>query len=203
MEIHEQMDIQASVEENAELYKLQKTMDEEQKDQMLAHQKKCSKEEKVLETTVMHKGVYYKKVNGKWRYYGKNLSGRGKGWSFVHGYWFYDGYAYTMHKGMWYRYFQEAWHKFEAKLPAVPSDPRGKFRVETPIKPTWIPKKKAKKVVKKSVQKVTNKVLSKSPKFSVKKTTVVKPTPKTTGTITKQQKANAIHSGLPKTPPTK
>jgi len=48
MEIHEQLDIQASAEETNQLYKLQKTMDQEQKEQLAAHNKKCAMESKVL-----------------------------------------------------------------------------------------------------------------------------------------------------------
>merc|ERR1712086_941874 len=127
--------------------------DEEQKDQILAHNKKCAKETKVLQKTVMHNGVYYKKVGGKWRYYGKSLTGRGKGWSFVHGYWFYDGYAYT-------------------KLEAIPKDPHGKFRVEAPTKPYWPKKNTTKKVVKNATKKVVKNApkVNKVVKTSVKKT---------------------------------
>lgn len=147
----------------------------------------------MLQKTVKHNGVYYKKVNGKWRYYGKSLAGRGKGWSFVHGYWFYDGYAYTMHKGEWFRYFQEAWHKFGNKLPAVPSDPRGKFRVESPTKPYWPKKKLVKKMVKKAPAPMVKKVVKKS---------TVKPVPKVTPKVKPTEsktKPKTMHSNLPPT----
>ena len=97
-----------------------------------------------------------------------------------------------MHKGEWYRYFQEAWHKYGKVLEKIPSDPHGKFRVETPTKPYWPKKKPAKKVVNKVVKKTSVKPV---PKVTPK---VKAPAPTPTKKQAKQEKANHIHSGMPK-----
>ena len=75
-------------------------------------------------------------ANGKWHYFGTKAN-RGEGWTWVNGFWFYDGYAYTFHHGAWYRYYEENWHYFGENLPAKPHDPHGKYKTETPTNPNW------------------------------------------------------------------
>ena len=83
-------------------------------------------------------GVYYKKINGAWHYFGTSSAGiTSPGWTFANGYWYYHGFAYTNYKGMWYRYYENKWHKFQKTLPPAPTDPAGKYKIEAPIKPNW------------------------------------------------------------------
>lgn len=106
---------------------------------------------------VKHNGKWYKKVNGKWKCFGKNKNGRGPGWTFEGGYWFYNKYAYVKHKGLWYRYYENAWHKYGSNLPPKPDDPHGKYRVETPTSPHWPKGKPKPKALKHTVKTVHHK----------------------------------------------
>lgn len=38
---------------------------------------------------------------------------------------------------MWFRYYENKWHKYGHKLPHTPRAPRGKFNKEPPKNPNW------------------------------------------------------------------
>ena len=122
-------------------------------------------------------GVYYKKVNGEWHYFGTSSAGiTAPGWTFANGYWYYHGFAYTNYGGMWYRFFENTWHKFEKVLPPAPTDPAGKYKIEAPIKPNWA------KVTAKPKPKTTAPKTGKSTSTTTKKTVKKAPAPKLTAT---------------------
>ena len=157
--------------ENADHAILTAKLDAQQKKDLAMQDQKCAKEKAEIEKGVMMDGVFYKKVNGEWVYFGTSSAGiTNPGWTFANGYWYYHGFAYTNYKGMWYRYYENSWHKFEKTLPKAPADPAGKYKIETPLKPDW------KKVTAPPKSKTPTKATT--PKMTVKKAPAPKLTPK-------------------------
>lgn len=143
-------------------------LDAQQKKELKDQDEKCAREKTGIMEGVNLNGVYYKKVNGEWHYYGTTSAGNtNPGWTFTNGYWYYHGFAYTNYKGMWYRYYENAWHKFEKTLPAAPADPAGKYKIEKPNKPDWKavtkPKVIAPKTGKTSTSSTTKPTVKKAP----------------------------------------
>lgn len=62
-------------------------------------------------------GIYYRKYNGKWAYYGPKKEGFGKGWKFEKGYWWKDGWCFTHYGKSWFRFQEKEWHWVGHQLP--------------------------------------------------------------------------------------
>ena len=77
-----------------------------------------------MKTTVNYNGAFYKKVNGKWVYYGTKKEGRPSGWEFKDGYWWYHDFAYTHYGTNWYVYHDNDWHWVGSSLPDHPQNPK-------------------------------------------------------------------------------